>query len=269
MYKRINETNYWVDIQGEGPPVLFLHGFTGTLHTWDSVIKTLSTNFTCIRVDLPGHGMTETTRSFTMESVCEDLQLLVQELSVPSVHVVGYSMGGRTAISFAMLYPHVTRSLIVESGSPGLASSHDQLTRQTKDEALATEIEANGVEAFVNYWEKLPMFDSQNQLPKSSQEAIREERLGHTAQGLALSLRGMGTGVQPSWWNKLSVYSKPVLLVTGEKDSKFCEIAKQMKNELQHATHYQISEVGHAIHVEESQIFGKIVEDFIFESEES
>lgn len=268
MYRRINQIKYRVDIQGEGPPVLLLHGFTGSLHTWGELVETHKDSFQFIRVDLPGHGETIGDANFTMESVCSDLDELLDELSLPNVHVLGYSMGGRTALSFAMLHPARVCSLILESASPGLDSTHEQLARQVKDEGLAEEIETNGVEQFVNKWENLPMFESQKTLSPDVQESIRQERLSQSASGLAASLRGMGTGIQPSWWEKLSVFPRKVLLLTGEKDDKFCNISKEMNEHFQDSTHKIFSQAGHAIHVEQPQIFGTIVREFLLEVEE-
>jgi len=268
VYREINHIKYKVDIQGEGPPVLLLHGFTGSLHTWDNLVENHKDSFQFIRLDLPGHGKTECEKQFTMESVCEDLKDLLDELSIQTAHVLGYSMGGRTALSFTMIYPSRVRSLILESASPGLDSTHEQLARQVKDEGLAEEIEMYGVEQFVTKWENLPMFESQKGLAQNVQNAIREERLSQKPSGLAASLRGMGTGVQPSWWDKLSVFPREVLLLTGEKDDKFCDISREMNKHFQQSSHEIISRAGHAIHVEQPRIFGTIVRDFLLKVEE-
>ncbi len=268
MYRHINQIKYRIDVQGEGPPVLLLHGFTGSLHTWDQLIEIYKHDFQFICVDLPGHGKTVADTSFTMESVCDDLNELLDELSISTAHVIGYSMGGRTALSFTMLHPTRVRSLILESASPGLYSTHEQLARQVKDEGLAEEIENNGVEQFVNKWENLSMFESQKELSADVKKSIRQERMNQSAYGLAASLRGMGTGIQPSWWDKLSVFPRKVLLLTGEKDDKFCNISKEMNEHFQHSTHRVISQTGHAIHVEQPRIFGTIVREFLLEVEE-
>jgi len=267
LYRHVNQIKYRVDIQGEGPPVFVLHGFTGSLHTWNQLVENHKDSFQFIRVDLPGHGGTIGDSDFTLESVCGDLNDLLDELSLQNVHVLGYSMGGRTALSFAMLHPTRVRSLILESASPGLDSTHEQLARQVKDEGLAEEIENNGVEQFVDKWENLPMFESQKNLSSDVQESIRQERLNQSASGLAASLRGMGTGVQPSWWDKLSIFPRKVLLLTGEKDDKFCNISKEMNEHFQHSTHKIVSQAGHAIHVEQPRIFGTIVREFLLEVE--
>ena len=61
---------------------------------------------------------------------------------------------------------------------------------------------------------------------------IRNQRLTNSTRGLANSLLGMGTGSQPSWWETLKQLKMPVLLITGELDKKYCEIAKKMQKSL-------------------------------------
>lgn len=79
------------------------------------------------------------------------------------------------------------------------------------------------------------------------------------------SLKGMGTGVQPSWWSDLSSMSFPVLLLAGAEDSKFAAINREMNNELPDSRLEIISGAGHAIHVERPEIFGTIVNGFLRE----
>ncbi|KGP72037.1 2-succinyl-6-hydroxy-2,4-cyclohexadiene-1-carboxylate synthase [Pontibacillus yanchengensis] len=268
MYITINDTHYWIEQHGEGPPILLLHGFTGTHHTWGHFVNDWKDQFKIITIDLPGHGKTKSSTEFTMESVCKDMDDILLQLELENLYVLGYSMGGRTALSYAMIYPERVKGLILESASPGLETAHEQLTRQTKDESLATEIEQYGVEAFVNHWQELPMFASQQGLSEEVKETIRNERLSHTSEGLAASLRGMGTGIQPSWWDKLSTFTGDVLLLSGELDEKFTTIAENMEKAFQKAHHVKVSNTGHAIHVEQPKFFGKIVTEFIFPSEE-
>ena len=94
-------------------------------------------------------------------------------------------------------------------------------------------------------------------------ESIRQQRLSHSPQGLANSLLGMGTGAQPSWWGKLHQLENDVLLLTGEKDKKFCRIAEKMQKSLKNSSWMVIENSGHAIHVEEPEKFGTIVSEFL------
>ncbi|MCT1904563.1 2-succinyl-6-hydroxy-2,4-cyclohexadiene-1-carboxylate synthase [Oceanobacillus sojae] len=252
------------EIIGKGEPVLLLHGFTGTKDTWRETCSYL-TSYQCILVDLPGHGKTNSKIS-SMEDCCSLLVDLLDKLGINKTHVIGYSMGGRTALSFALYYPDYVSSLILESSSPGLKEEAARFARREKDEKLAQRILDYGVENFVNMWQELPLFATQKRLPDAVQKQIRDERLSQAAEGLAMSLHAMGTGAQPSWWRELPKLSKPTLLIAGEADEKFVEINKMMQKEIPQAEFIICPKAGHAVHVEKSRNFGKMVNVFLGEN---
>jgi 2-succinyl-6-hydroxy-2,4-cyclohexadiene-1-carboxylate synthase len=120
----------------------------------------------------------------------------------------------------------------------------------------------HGLEAFVERWENIPLFASQQQLPYSVREQMRQQRLQNNPLGLANSLRGMGTGMQPSWWSSLHRLCMPVLLLGGEYDEKFLRILQCMEQRLPNAEFVQVSGAGHTIHVEQPEKFDTIVRSF-------
>jgi len=263
VYLTINETMYWYELNGKGEPVVLLHGFTGTGETWKGIVSEWMHDFQTLTIDLPGHGRTNTSNPKSMECFCRDLAALLDDLHLEQVHLIGYSMGGRTALSFAFLYPERVSSLTLESASPGLADGYQRENRRRQDKKLADFIESGGIKAFVDYWENIPLFESQKQLPGSVRERIRHERLFHSKEGLAESLRYMGTGSQPSWREELPNLSIPILLLAGEYDKKFIEINQMMEKLLPSVELTIVKNAGHAIHVEQPSIFGKIVIGFL------
>ncbi|MEI3605451.1 2-succinyl-6-hydroxy-2,4-cyclohexadiene-1-carboxylate synthase [Pseudogracilibacillus sp. SE30717A] len=267
MYKflKINDATYSYTIQGEGETLVLLHGFTGSSMTWEDCVKKWARHFKVITIDLPGHGKTATKSLRTMEAFCEDLKTLLITMNIESAHILGYSMGGRTALTFALLYPEMVRSLILESASPGLKTKEEQEKRMETDALLAEQIMVNGVLDFVYYWENIPLFKSQKQLPAKVREKIRTERLSHRPEGLAESLLFMGTGRQKSNWGQLPDLNKPVLLIVGEVDQKFVSINEKMKNKFPQAKLEIVKKAGHAVHVEQVEKFVKIVREFIKE----
>ncbi|MBO9130932.1 2-succinyl-6-hydroxy-2,4-cyclohexadiene-1-carboxylate synthase [Bacillus sp. 165] len=265
MRQIINDVLYEYDVTGSGEPLLLLHGFTGDKTTWESFLTSWD-NYTLITVDILGHGGTGSpteAERYEIEKVAEDMWCLLDRMQIQNVHLLGYSMGGRLALTMACLYLERVTSLILESCTPGLETEQDKQARIHQDEALAKEIEENGLSAFMDYWENISLFASQKRLPREKQAAIRKQRLQNNATGLANSLRGMGTGKQPSWWEHLPNLTMPVLLLCGEYDEKFCRILKRMKELLPNAKLFQISEAGHAIHVEQTEKFDTIVREFL------
>ncbi|AIF43998.1 2-succinyl-6-hydroxy-2,4-cyclohexadiene-1-carboxylate synthase [Virgibacillus sp. SK37] len=269
MYYTIKEDKYWYEKHGKiGPQVVLLHGFTGSSKTWGNFITAWQGQFQFITIDLPGHGNTKVSNVKTMKECCDDIKALINHLGISQFHLIGYSMGGRTALSFVMYYPELVQSLILESASPGLSSNVERKERMKKDEQLAAKLVNEGIESFVDFWENVPLFNSQKELPLNIKSAIREERLAQSPNGLAKSLKGMGTGSQPSWWKELTNIELPTLLLVGELDEKFVQLNKKMAECLPHAHFEMVNKTGHALHVEQPEIFGKIVTEFILDKHE-
>ncbi|GAA0431100.1 2-succinyl-6-hydroxy-2,4-cyclohexadiene-1-carboxylate synthase [Virgibacillus sp. AGTR] len=262
MYFSINQSNYWYEIHGNGEPIVMLHGFTGSSRTWNYFVNKWKNKWTLITIDLPGHGKTKA-KEKSMEACCKDLDALFNALKLSSFCLLGYSMGGRTAISYAIHYPEKIKALLLESTSPGIDTLEERVQRQENDRILANRILEQGLDWFVSYWENIPLFQSQTSLPLEIKQSVRYERHMQSKTGLADSLLHMGTGFQPSWWDALARLTKPVLLLAGELDKKYCELMKEMDNRFPQSLLTIVSEAGHAIHVEKPEIFGKIVSEYI------
>lgn len=259
----INDAVYGYEEKGVGESLILLHGFTGTKSTWKKQMDYFSDYFHTIAIDLPGHGETETKQPKTMESFARDLQAIIGKLQLHSFHLLGYSLGGRAALSYAIYCPGNIRSLLLVSASPGLKAQSERLERKKSDAILADKLIVDGIESFVDYWENIPLFKSQQSLAKEVRRAIRTERLSQSEQGLADSLRYMGTGSQESWWNKLSTLNFPVALIVGEWDKKFISLNKQMEKKMKNASFYEIPCAGHAVHLEQAEKFATIVMEYI------
>lgn len=261
----INGITYHVLLEGKGEPVLLLHGFTGSAHTWSLLMGAYKDSYSFIAVDLLGHGQTESpayAERYRMEAAAEDLKMLLDHLGLRSVHVLGYSMGGRLALGFSTRYPEYVKSLVLESSSPGLRTNEEQYVRRRHDAQLADRILAIGMEKFTDEWSRIPLFATQERLPQEMKDRVRAERLAQKEIGLAGSLKGMGTGSQPSLWEKLDSLELPVLLLAGELDSKFVNIAENMAESLPNREIIIFEDAGHAIHVEKPVEFGRIISEY-------
>lgn len=260
----VNSLPYWVEQFGDGPPLLMLHGFTGSAVAWRNLAGAWP--YRVIAVDLPGHGRTGCPTDagrYAIESVAADLAVLLDRLQAIPAHVLGYSMGGRLALYLAVTRPSLIRSLILESASPGLETEEARLARRIQDAALADRIETEGIEAFVTEWESLPLFAPQRRLSPEVRGALRRQRLHNNPHGLAGSLRGMGTGSQPSLWPSLSEVQLPVLLLAGGLDEKFRSINERMAASLPDARLQIMADAGHTTHHEQPAAFQAEVLSFL------
>lgn len=264
MNIELNGVHYFYEVKGTGEPLLLLHGFTGDSSSWKNV--NLDNHYKIITIDLIGHGQTESPQDvnrYKMEQAVNDIVSFIQFLNIDKVNLLGYSMGGRLALSLAMLHPNRVKRLILESSSPGLKTKEERLARMEQDERLAQRIELEGIESFVRYWENIPLFATQRLLSKEAREAIRKQRLNNSPIGLANSLRGMGTGSQPSWWKQLYKLSTPTLLLCGELDRKFHRIALEMDTFLPESHVSVFPKVGHTLHLENVSKFNETIHHFL------
>ena len=262
----VNGHHYDLKMGGQGEALLLLHGFGGDKGTWADLRAGLESEYRVIAVDIVGHGASEKptgARAYHMERVSCDIAALLDDLRTPTCHLLGYSMGGRLALRLALGYPARFRSLILESASPGLADAAERERRRRQDAALAERIETMGIAWFVDYWEKLPLWKSQQTLPEETQSAQRKQRLGNSATGLANSLRGMGSGAQANLWPRLEHVTMPALLMVGEQDSKFVAINQLMARQMPEAELLVIPGAGHNIHLEQPLVFQERVKSFL------
>lgn len=242
--------------------LILLHGFTGSSENWQPFIPTLPEKFHVITPDIIGHGkaaILSDIDSYYMQYAAESIFSTIEE----PFHLLGYSMGGRLALYITTHYPDKIKSLVLESASPGLKSEEERQIRKKRDDALADKIEANGIEWFVDFWESISLWDSQKQLSDEARQNLRKQRLANNPRGLANSLRGMGTGIMPSLWDKLSSLTMPVKLIAGNLDTKFVGINQEMAELIPNADLSIVEGAGHTVHLEKPEAFTEIVQEFL------
>lgn len=262
----VNGVHLGITVAGSGPAVVALHGFAGDMSTWSGLVDELKQEYTVLLVDLLGHGASDCPREparYSMERSVSDLMALLDHIGVSQAGWLGYSMGGRLALLAATTMPERAACLILEGASPGLTEPKERAERAKTDQALADFIEEKGAEAFVDYWERLPLFASQRDLPREIRTFIREQRLRQNPLGLANTLRGASAGVQTPVGERLSSLHIPALCIVGEKDDKFRAIGEEMCKLLPDGRLSLIPGAGHCAHVERPHEFNQTVLGFL------
>ncbi len=263
---RINNLDYFYRRRGTGAVLVLLHGFTGSSANWSEVIDRFTPLMDTIAIDLLGHGRTAAptpSSRYAMDLAAKDIVALLGRLGCRNVNILGYSMGGRLALYLAHRYPELIKSLVLESASPGIAGNEERAERRRNDALLAQRIKQEGLLNFVRRWEKLPLFSSQLTLDDNRKALLRQQRLSNNPLGLANSLRGMGTGSQPSLWRKLGEIRTPALILCGELDRKFVSIGSKMAALMPEAELCEVSGAGHNVHLEKPSTFVSEVLSFL------
>jgi 2-succinyl-6-hydroxy-2,4-cyclohexadiene-1-carboxylate synthase len=260
-----DELRLHVVSSGEGPPLLLLHGFTGSLSTWDYFRSRLDSSFRVIAADLPGHGQSsipENPERYSLDRLSTDLAKVLDGLEIESAAVFGYSMGGRAALRFALNEPTRLGALILESTTPGIDEA-SRAQRAAADGLLADMIERDGVAAFVARWERLPLWNTQARMPDAGRQALHNQRIANDPRGLANSLRGAGSAADPAVTTRLGEIQTPTLILTGELDTKYIEIGRMLQSGIPNAEMQIIPDAGHAIHLERSDAVIDAVQGFL------
>jgi 2-succinyl-6-hydroxy-2,4-cyclohexadiene-1-carboxylate synthase len=258
----------------DAPAVLLLHGFMGCGADWKFAAHSLCPGYRCLCPDLPGHGAAASeseNAGANMEETAAMLLRGLEEHGVGTCALAGYSMGGRVALYLAVQYPERFTCLMLESASPGIADPEARLERRRQDEERAlklSRISQDGPDfrEFLRAWYEQPLFGALRNRPALLEERIAR-RLHTNPRALAASLRGLGTGLQPSLWEQLSSVKIPVLLITGGEDSKFCAIAASMAALLPRVRHEVIQDCGHCAHEEDPERFAEIFRRFLQETD--
>ena len=233
------------------PAVLFLHGFMGSSADWQDVVAALGDRSFCITPDLPGHGASLglTPEAYTTEGTAQAVVCALGELEVERPVIVGYSMGGRLALYLALRYPERCAGLFLESASPGLEGEEERKARREADEEKAKWLESGDFEEFLRDWYRQPLF-----APLAKDEGLLWRTMATRRRNdpveLARSLRGMGTGSQPSLWGGLQGLAVPALAVAGALDAKYAGVSWRMASISPRVEPVVIPGVGHDVHDE-------------------
>lgn len=246
-----------VERWGSGPRVGLIHGFTQSAAAWAPLAERLSDRWELAAVDAPGHG-----RSAGIDAGLWEAAAMIGD-TIGEATYVGYSMGGRIALHLALARPDMVRRLVLVSATAGIDDASERAARRAADEQLAARVETDGLEAFVAWWLRRPLFAT-----LSPEASALESRMGGTASGLASSLRRAGTGTQQPLWGRLGELAMPVLVVAGALDEAYAERAHRLGAGIGASSTVEvIPGAGHACHLERPEEFAALLRDWLTATE--
>ena len=103
---------------GAGFPIIIIHGLFGMLDNWQTIAKKLADNYLVYIVDLRNHGRSPHHADFDYDIMAEDLQIFLEDNWIYEAYIIGHSMGGKTAMQFALSYPDLVKKLVVVDIAP-------------------------------------------------------------------------------------------------------------------------------------------------------
>ncbi|MFA3783771.1 2-succinyl-6-hydroxy-2,4-cyclohexadiene-1-carboxylate synthase [Melioribacteraceae bacterium 4301-Me] len=247
-------------------PVIMIHGFGGNANDWNFIFKKLPDNFFYVAVDLIGHGKSASPKNpkyYSAEAIVNQLKSIFDILQLDKFILIGYSMGGRVALSYVSKYPDQIIALILESTSPGIINKNERIKRLNFDKQLSKSITKNNLKNFFADWYKQPIFSSLAKNTAVDLNKLISGKLKSSATGLKNILTEFSPGTMPSYWSLLKKINFPVLLLNGSIDKKYNSINKRALKLLKYGTHKVIKGAGHNSHLEKPEDFIKFVNQFL------
>lgn len=250
-------TNCYYEVEGEGAPVIFIHGVGASLNTWDGVVTRLKSSFRCVRYDLRGHARSpKPGLPCTLHDLVSDLEDLREKLGIARAHLVGHSLGGMIAPAYALLHPERVLSLGLLSTAAGRTEAES-----AKVIALAEAMEEKGVEPLldqlVERW-----FTPEFVQRRPEVVAARRRQVLETDVGVFLNV--FRIYAETELGPRLSQVQPPALVMTGEFDGG-CNprINRVIASELPNAELNILSNLRHAILLEASERVAPVLTTFL------
>ena len=231
---------------------MLAHGFTQNSRCWGRLSLDLAVDHELVLVDAPGHG----------ESGHDDADLrrsaaLIGDVGGAAVYV-GYSMGGRTLLHLALDDPGRVEALVLIGATAGIDDEEERAQRRVADDRLADRLLSVGLDRFLDAWLTGPLFASLDDVAASW-----AERLLNRPEGLASSLRSIGTGTQEPLWGRLAELSMPVLVLAGADDPKFTALGRRLASAIGDNARFRIVPGGHAVHLESPAETAAVIRSFL------
>lgn len=206
--------------------IVMLHGFLGSSADYSLFLSELSKSYYSIAFDLPGHGKSTflSKEAYLIDNTILILHSQLQDLGVNKIHLIGYSMGGRVALSLANAFPEMIASLTLISSTAGLKTEQERQQRIENDARIIDKIKTMDMTDFLHFWYSQQIFSFSSERINS----ILSQRLMNNKSEVIKSLRFAGTGMMTPLWDNLQNLNFPILLLSGEKDKKFVRICEEM-----------------------------------------
>jgi 3-oxoadipate enol-lactonase len=244
--------------EGEGMPVVFIHGWTVDLDVWTPQAENLSGSMRVIRLDRRGFGLSQGTPS--VASDFEDLGTLLDRLEIQRASLVGTSQGARVALAFAMRLPDRVMALVLD-GPPDEVGAQDATGEGdfSVDEFRQLVLDG-GADAFRRVWRAHPLMKLHTSDAKS--HALLDAML---ARYPARELLAPGsTPSPPVGAPSLEQFRKPVLVVNGEFDTRArLQAGERLRESLPLAERILISDAGHLPNLDNPVVYNQAILAFL------
>jgi pimeloyl-ACP methyl ester carboxylesterase len=256
---------------GSGYPIVFVHEFAGDYRSYETQLRFFARRYRCIAFNARGYppsDVPEDWRQYSQERARDDIRDVLSALGIEKAHIVGISMGGFAVLHFGFAYPERASSLVVAGCGYGAQPDKRQ---QFAEEVgrVAAAIESQGMEEVAKTYGAGPTrVQYQNKDPRGYAEFLAQ-LAEHSTRGAANTQRGV-QGRRPSLWELTEEMKKlevPTLIATGDEDDPCLEPGILMKRAIPAAALVVFPNTGHALNIEEPDLFNRTLADFFHQAE--
>ena len=252
---------------GKGFPLVFVHEFAGDLRSWEGQMRYFSRRYRCIAFNARGYppsDVPESVSQYSQAIATDDIANVMRALGIGRAHVIGCSMGGYATLHFGLRYARMARSLTVIGA--GYGSDPDKRAQFRRDtEVMAQRFERLGTpEAITTYQIGPARVQLQNKDPRGFKE-LCEAFADHSPLGSANTLRGVQAR-RPTIYSLqrgLARMKVPTHILSGDEDNQCLEPGIFIKRVCPAARLTVVASTGHAVNIEESDLFNRLTEDFL------
>lgn len=254
------------ELAGEGDALVLIHGFTDNLGMWYNQVPAFASRFKVLRYDVRGHGETETPRGgFSMDLLVADLRALLAALEIERACLLGYSMGGRIALQFALEHPESTAALVfANSGVRGAGSqlTEAQVAELVERRRQMAEMLATGdIEVIAEGMTERSFSPGMKQRDPATFQRYKEIKLRNDPSHYPAILEGLVQAMASP--PDLTELRCPALIIAGDRDHFMAvEEARAMEKAIRDAT-VVVLPTGHAAAIQAPQAFNQAVLDFM------
>ena len=266
-----DDVRVYYEETGTGAPIVFVHEFAGDVRSYEPQVRYFCRRYRCIAFNARGFSPSDVPEDwarYSQERARDDIRAVLDALNIAKAHIVGISMGGFAVLHFGFAYPGHADSLVVAGcgygAEPGKRQQfHDETARtaaQIADKGMAEVAKTYGAgPTRVQYANKDPRGYAEFMAQLSE----------HSTLGSANTMRGVQAR-RPSLWDlvdQMKALEVPTLVATGDEDDPCLEPGLLMKRHIPTAALVVLPNTGHALNLEEPDLFNRLCDDFFHQVE--
>ena len=252
---------------GSGTPILFVHEFAGDVRSWEPQLRHFGRRYRAIAYNARGYPPSDVPaepQRYSQGRARDDIRAVLDGLGIDKAHIVGLSMGGFATLHFGFVYPQ--RALSLAIGGCGYGAVPDQRKKFVEEtEATATCFEQLGTATATESYALGPTRVQYQNKDSRGWSEFAEQFSEHSNIGSALTLRGVQAR-RPSLYDltgQMAQIAIPTLILTGDEDWPCLEPGILMKRTIPSAGLVVMANCGHAINLEDPDVYNRHLEDFL------